>query len=187
MGPKFAGRDEDIATTSEVREAIKSLKPADYVRLMLLAKVFAKTRIRGTVVEPDDLVQDAIAKTLEGHRHWKKGVSILQHLGRVIESDSGHVAEKHASHGPIPIEEGSCEPVAHAPNPMAQMEAHQELEMLLEPFEEDETALQVLRLKSRGFSPSEIQRELGFGRTQYETVLKRIRRRLCMAKRGGQP
>lgn len=169
----------EVANAAETRKAIESLSDADFAKLMVIARGFTGARIRGTVTEPEDLVQDAIAKTLDGRRRWNKSVSIMKHLDRVMESDAGHIAEKHAAHSAQPIPEGTAEPIAKIRDPAASMEALDELEHILRLFTGDETALEVLRLKGDGLSASEIQRELGMDKTQYETVTKRIRRRLA--------
>ncbi len=51
---------EKIATLQEARSAIENLRNEDYTKLMLIARYFAVTRLNGTVVEPDDLLHEAI-------------------------------------------------------------------------------------------------------------------------------
>lgn len=176
-----------VASAVEAREAIEGLSDADYAKLMLIARGFARTRIRGSVVEPEDLLQEAVAKTLDGRRTWNRSVSILKHLDRVMESDAGHVAEKQATHAPGPIPEGADEPAASAPDPSIAVVAQDELDDLLGLFAGDEQALDVVHLRREGFSASEIQQELGMSKTRYETVTKRIRRRVAKNLSEGDP
>ena len=77
------------ATTEEVHDAIQHLQDSDFVKLMIIARSFTKRRLYGAVVGADDLLQEAIAKTLAGRRRWNRDVSIVRHLDRVMESDSG--------------------------------------------------------------------------------------------------
>ncbi len=79
--------------------------------------------MKGTVVEPLDLLHHAIVKTLEGQRGFK----------------------------------------------------------------EDKIARDLLVLKAQGFSASEIERELGIEKMQYETAMKRIRRRYVQHILEGRP
>ena len=178
--------EEQYATSQEALTAIKHFQNTDYTKLMLIARSFA-IRLRGTVADPEDLVHEAIAKTLDGRRRWKRSVSILKHLDRVMESDSGHMAEKRAAHSTSQFLEGQAEPAARLPDPETRLTALDELDDLLALFTKDQTALELLRLKGDGFPASEIQRELGMGKTQYDTVTKRIRRRLAKHQsEGGQ-
>ena len=166
------------ATSQEARTAIEHLQNTDYTKLMLIARSFA-IRLRGTVANPEDLVHEAIVKTLDGRQRWKRSVSILKHLDRVMESDSGHMAEKQAAHGTSQLLAGQAESAAQFPDPETRLTALDELDELLALFTEDKAVLELLHLKGGGLSASKIQRELGMGTTQYDTVTKRIRRRLA--------
>lgn len=168
-----------FATPEEARQAILGLCAADYAKLMLIAKGFARNRMRSTVIEPDDLLHDAIAKTLDGRRKWRKSVLILKHLDRIIESDSGHAAEQTQTHRNVPMPEGDQEIVECGPGPEAAIELNDAFDRLLRHFEGDRIAMGILRLKGDGLSASEIQRELGMSRTQYETATRRIRRHVA--------
>lgn len=181
--------DEQYATQQEAQDAIEHLQGMDYAKLMLIARAFANARLRSTVVEPDDLVHDAIVKTLDGRRRWNRRVSIIKHLDRVMESDSGHEARKRVFRSVEQLPQDDAEPLAQAPNSGSRLEALDELEDLLALFAKDETALELLRLKGDGFSASEIQRKLGMEKTQHDTVTKRIRRRLAkyLSEGGQQP
>lgn len=179
---------KQYATPQEARRAIESLGSADYAKLNLIARSFARSRLQGTVVEPADLLHDAIMKTLDGRRRWNKSVTIIKHLDRIMESDSGHIVEHRVAYGPEPLPEGELGPADQLPDPITRLSAVEEqLETLFDLFADDKTALDLLFLKSQGLSASDIKRKLGIGKTQYETATKRIRRHLaqCLSK-GGQ-
>jgi DNA-directed RNA polymerase specialized sigma24 family protein len=164
------------ASALEARKAINALTDDDYVKLMIIAKMFKRDRICGTVMEAEDLLHDAIAKTLDGRRAWNKQVSILKHLDRVMESDAGHEAERQIKH---PSHELPQDTLEEMPDPAAKAEACDELQNALSSFTADKTALEVIQLKAKGLSASEIQRDLGIDKTHYETVTRRIRRRIA--------
>lgn len=169
----------DVASETEVRAAIEGLSDQHYAKLMLVARGFARARIRGSVVEPEDLLQEAITKTLDGRRTWNLTVSILRHLDRVMESDAGHIAERQAAHAPGPIQVGADEAAATIPDASVRLAARNKLDDLLSLFVADEQALKMIRLKGEGFSASEIQQQLGVSKRHYDTVTKRIRRRVA--------
>jgi DNA-directed RNA polymerase specialized sigma24 family protein len=170
---------EKHAAPGQARDAIEALNEADYTKLMLIAKGFAKTRLRGSVLGPEDLIQDAITKTLDGRRRWNTSVSIIKHLDRVMESDAGHEAAMRVARDVHELPEDAAEPAAQQPGPEARLQALDEIEDLLALFAGDQPALEFLGLKGAGLSASEIQCELGIGKTQYDTITKRIRRRLA--------
>lgn len=183
MRPKSRAKpdkgDGGAASKAEVRAAIEGLTDGDYAKLMLIARGFARARIRGSVVEPEDLLQEAITKTLGGRRTWNRTVSILKHLDRVMESDAGHIAEKEAAHTPPPAAEGL--------DPWERAAAQAKLNDLLSLFVGDDQALEVIHLKAEGFSASEIQQQLGISETHYDTVTKRMRRRVAKHLSQGDP
>lgn len=167
------------ATVQEARNAIENLRKSDFAKLMIIARSFTRARLQGDVVEPADLLHEAIAKTLDGRRRWRRSVSIVKHLDRVMESDSGHIAEQRTRDATRAQE---CVPrsgVFPVPSPETILHAREELDNVFALFADDKIALRLLRLKSEEYSASEIQRTLGMSRTEYDTVTKRIRRRLA--------
>jgi hypothetical protein len=44
-------------------------------------------------MEPQDLVQDAIEKTISGQRVWNREISLFRHLVGVVKSDVNHLAQ----------------------------------------------------------------------------------------------
>ena len=176
--------DEQFATVEEARGAIQGLQPADHVKLMIIAKFFAGLRIVGSVIEPEDLLHDAIVKTIDGTRRWNKKVSIIRHLDRVMESDSGHAAKK--AQRTESLEAGDVEPKAQTPSIYSQLIAKEQLEAVLPLLEGDKKALDILRLKGDGFTASEVRSKLGMSEKEYNTVSRRIRRLRGGLSRGGE-
>ena len=170
--------DEQFATPQEVRSAIQNLQNADYSKLMIIAKHFAKYRLKGTVSEPGDLLHRAIVKTIDGRRHWNRQFSIVKHLDRVMESDSSHEAERAArdfSQRP----KDNVELVDRQPSPEARLLSREALKDPLNLFAGDEIALKLLHLRSDDLSASEIQLALNIKKVEYDTVTRRIRRRVA--------
>lgn len=168
-----------IASQDEVRQGITNLNDHDYKKLMIIARLFAKERIRGNVEEPGDLLHNAIIKTLDGTRKWNMSVSFLKHLDRVMESDSGHVAEKQQRSRQAPQSE--LEREDHTMSLDDQLAVREGAKQLLELFDGDKSALEVLQLKSEGCSAAEIRDRLGIDKREYETITKRIRRAVLKA------
>ena len=174
-----AGIDERFATLRQARLAIEELSDTDYVKLMLIARGFVRKRLRDNLLDANDLLHDAVLKTLEGQRRWNRQVTIVQHLDRVMESDSGHEAERRRARASRPLPENAAEPAGREASPENRMLIRDELREALADFAEDRMAMDLIQLKARGYSSSEIQRELGMDKRQYDTTSKRIRRRVA--------
>ena len=166
------------ATREEAHNAIQHLQDSDFVKLMVIARSFTKTRLSGAVVGADDLLQEAIAKTLAGQRRWNRNVSIIRHLDRVMESDSGHLAERRVREQTHPLDDHP-EIATHDPSPESRLRFSETLDKVLALFTGDERALQLIHLKGEDHSASEIREKLGMSKLEYDTVSKRIRRRLA--------
>src|SRR5262245_13815989 len=60
---------------TEALAAIKSLSDGEKAALLKVAKVYARTRL--TRYGPEDLLQEAIVRVLEGTRRWPTGVPFM--------------------------------------------------------------------------------------------------------------
>ncbi len=168
--------NDRYATASEVRRAITGLQDVDYARLMLIARYFHRTRVPGAGTTPEDLLQTAITKTLDGKRKWSKAVPISKHLDRAMESESGHLLEKRQRQVTLPLAAAAGEADTGTPAPDTAVCIADDLEQVLRLFEGDRLALDVLRLKAEGLSASAIRSSLKLTETQYDTVTQGIRR-----------
>lgn len=172
------------ATREEAHDAIRDLQKPDFAKLMLIARSFArKRRLNAADAEPEDLLQEAIAKTLDGRGRWSRKVSIVRHLDRVMESDSGHFVERRKweakrGHDHLYDPDLHRESASLEPSP-ASVRNRDALHDVLTSFAGDEQALQLIRLKGDDLSASEIRCQLGMSKTEYDTVTKRIRRRVA--------
>ena len=173
------------ATREEAHDAVQDLQKSDFAKLMVIARSFTKKRrLNGVDAEPDDLLQEAIVKTLDGRRRWSRGVRIIRHLDRVMESDSGHLAERReleAKRGRDHLYDPDLHPESASleRSPEDRVRDRDALDNAVAWFAGDKQALQLIRLKGDAVSASEIRCELGMSKTEYDTVTKRIRRRVA--------
>lgn len=171
------------ATPEEVRVAVEALTDGDYARLMIAARSWVRMRLgpnaHAVAVQADDLLHDAILKSLDGRRRWNAAIPFLRHIDSIMESDSGHLVEKHTRFPTTSIPEHEDELPALDGNPLDAVLAKEELREVLVLFEGDDTAARLLHLRTQGYGASEIREELGMDKREYDTVTKRIRRRLA--------
>lgn len=86
------------ATLEEAAAALQALTEADYARL----SSFARTRILriGRAADQrdhEDLLSEALGRTLDGRRSWYQPMSIVDHLFGAMRSVSSHWAETFAT------------------------------------------------------------------------------------------
>jgi len=182
--PAAAGEAAQHATAEEVARAIEALSKDDYAKLMLIACSFCKSRRFSTsVMEPQELLAEAFAKTLQLDKKWNKRISFIRHLDRAMENISGHLARERnkivpfpeglepssEQRGETPMEDGADEKVMRK----------EEIEALLaDVFADDTEAAHIFMLRVEGFQASEIQTKLSMSSTKYEAIAKRIRRKI---------
>jgi RNA polymerase sigma-70 factor (ECF subfamily) len=167
-----------------LQEAIarKLVTDMDLLRLKSIARVYA----RG--LPPDiswtDLLQEAMARVLNGTRRAREGVPVVAFFAGVMRSirnehwrrvrrqrradDSAHAAL---------IRELELVPDAAA-DPERTLLALSELEAIARLFADDPVALQIIAALGDGLLAEEIRTTLGLTRTEYDSARKRMRRAL---------
>lgn len=183
-------------TDAEIASAIESLfdnpaklnKLRDYARF-LVAGIGRAAEFR----EVDDLLSEAVTRTLEGKRIWNRGaVDIVGHLIGVMKSIASHWAESVSARRTTTNTESQIVRVneegdeindfrqhpSDRPGPDRNIEAQQELDRLEQAFAGDREVTEILEaLKAEITAGPEIQVLLGISPTEYETRMKRLRRK----------
>lgn len=80
--PQVSPESGPYYTKAEVREAIGGLNSYEHGRFLALAAKFTK----GTRIEPEDFLHEALARTLEVERQWKRGSHLHWHLFTTMRS-----------------------------------------------------------------------------------------------------
>ncbi len=87
--------EEEAATKEEVIQALEALDDqAEYHKL----KLYAQAEARGLpdIHTPEDLIDQGVAKLLEGERRWRKDKqTIWECLRGIIQSGANHLYEEH--------------------------------------------------------------------------------------------
>lgn len=152
--------------------------------------------------DPDDLLSEAVTRTLEGTRTWNQtSVDIFGHLLGVMKSISSHWAESVSKRGASTYTESEVTRVlsdgksvneleqhkSSRPGPDRVLEAGQQLLLLENAFKEDREVTELIEALKAEFTGPEIRTLLGISPTEYETRMKRLRRkaRTLSEGRGG--
>lgn len=204
-----------IATHAEIVQAIEALTEEDSERLEQIAinRIIRIGRRAANGRTHEDLIQEAMARTLVGPRHWHpENVKFVPYLVGVIWSIASEWAGHHERNVNSPEyavlesqitkdeEEGNplsaCAGLkADDPNIEKQLvDAHMEAERkdladeIEAHFAQDEDAAYVLMGWQDGMAGPAIQKEFGFSETTYRTIVRRIKRnsQRIMEKRYGR-
>jgi RNA polymerase sigma-70 factor (ECF subfamily) len=184
--------EERAAPPDEVRVALDALSDADLVRL----EKYARYRIRGLGRKArgrdhEDLLGEAVQDTLEpGKRKWNKRVSFARHLIGAMRSISSHWGQQSDGSEPLleseilrTTEEGEVlSPFdtvrCGAPGAERILVAKEEVERIEKAVADDKVVADILRGMRAEMSPSTIRENLGLSVTEYDTAMKRLRRRV---------
>ena len=176
-----------VASRQDVLVGLRSLTAADLRRL----KGIARVRALGLhEVEWQDLLQEAVVRTLDGARQWPVGVSLVVFLRETMRS----IASEHWRRrriAPIVLDPPLRDPpddvettvldtvVDPTADPERDAAAAETLARIEKAFEGDLEALHVLWGMALGKSPSEIQDEGQMDARRYASTQRRIRRTIA--------
>ena len=186
--------EENAASQEEILAAMNALTDEQFLKL----RGFARFRISGLGRKNggrdyEDLLGEALKATLAGDRRWNKSVSFFQHLLGAMRSISTHWKEQFDTgegrlgipvswpdpygeeNGPlhdIPSTDPDCERV---------LSAKQELEEIEQIFTDDPLIREIIDGLRDNMPGPDIQQILGLSQREYETAVKRMRRKVRAA------
>jgi DNA-directed RNA polymerase specialized sigma24 family protein len=169
----------------DVAAALGALSNGELLRLNALARLWARG-MPGTLSWAD-VLQEAIARALDGSRKWPLGVPILAFLSGVMRSICDdhwrqHVREARVFVRGMDAADVRAEDVNSAnPDPERVVAAAQALSDIYELFVGDNVALIVITGLADGLTAAEICETYGLSQREYDTTRKRMRRALLRA------
>ena len=188
-----------LRTPNEIAHAIQDLSDADWTRLGRVAALYA----RNGRIEPDDLLQEAFRRALDGRRNCPVHIHPVKFLAEAMRSiadgeleKSGvrprSVADDESQKGEarprlVPIaNHGGDETAVDPPDPALDPEqragsAEEAAAMrvcLLSLFEDDEIAQVILEGMMEGIEGEELQELTDLDNTAYQSKRRLIRRRI---------
>lgn len=145
----------------------------------------ARLRALGTRTHAEDLMQEAVTRTLAGQRQWPEGVPFVAFLAQTMRSiafeeraDAAQVVLHSEAAPALEADEAVWPEPSDDVTPEREYAARQALRAVDELFDGDDEARAVLSAVAENRPAEEIKAERGLTQTQYATILRRIRRRL---------
>ncbi len=169
----------------DVAAALGGLSNAELLRLNALARLW--TRGMPGTLRWADVLQEAIARALDGSRKWPPGVPILAFLSGVMRSICDDHWRQQAREARVIVRSADAADVraeevnAANPDPERVIAAAQALSDIYELFVGDNVALIVITGLADGLTAAEICETYGLSEREYDTTRKRMRRALLRA------
>ena len=175
----------EVLTVAEFRSALESLCPSDQVRLKEKANALAP----GTGMEPKDLLQEALKRSLEenGGRNCPRNVKPAIFLGNVMKSIASHARQKRKREPLInSSKDDEDDPTANVPDPrpspeevvIGHLDYVKVLTRIEEMFDKDPKVQAIVIGIMEGWSPQEIREMEPMSKKEYEAARKRVLRKL---------
>ena len=175
----------EVLTNAELRLALQGLCPTDLTRLLKKATFLAP----GTGMEPNDLVQEAVKRSLEesGGRRCPRDVAPMTFLGNVMRSIASHARKEWKRETPSNAGEGDADdPIGNMPDPALSLDeavtkridCAKMLARIEAMFNEDRKAQAIVIGMVQGWSPQEIREAESMNEAEYAAAQKRMRRKL---------
>ncbi len=180
------------ASLSEARSAIHALSGVELKKLEAIALVCCRAfRIPPGRMEPRELFHEAVERTLDGRKQWRRGVGILLHLGRAMENIAGHEVPKmqrRVEAGQVSDDENG-ESVDDPLDKLRDLRNHnrdmdlraaakEDVKAIYALFDDDPEAFAVFKHRADGHEKKDIQSLLKLSDTVYATLSKRILRKI---------
>ncbi|HEY4341057.1 MAG TPA: hypothetical protein VGM97_14030 [Steroidobacteraceae bacterium] len=180
--------DSPLQPPADRALALKLVTDCDLLRLKVIA------RLHGRSLPPDlswaDLLQEALARVLDGSRTIPAGVPTVAFLAGVMRSiKAEHWRRRRRANEQQPVLATEYQVVAAEtieacdpqPDPERWLIAAQQLQAIGILFAHDAVALQIIAGLGDGLTAEEIRRTLGMTKTDYDSARKRMRRALIRA------
>lgn len=179
-----AADGKDHLSVAEFEAGFVALSKADMIRLQWIARQF-ENRGGG---EANELLQEALARVLEGRRHCPRKVGIVQFIGGIVSSLSSEASEtRKKGLGPVPVGDGVIDAAVHdGPSPerevASRIDGGATLAKVHEAIAGDEELELLVEGIYDGMKGKDLEEFLGVDTRKLATVQKRLQRKLAGLK-----
>jgi DNA-directed RNA polymerase specialized sigma24 family protein len=182
-----------VLSPAEVREAISRLSDAAWLRLRKVAHALARHRR----LEPEDLLQEAFTRALEGSRQCPRNVEVVRFLAEAMRSIASDALkarrrspEGHAADGDDEARETLEDVPDSGPTAEERLSSAQETAQrrraVLGLFADDATAQLMVEGVMLGMEGEELRELVGLTPTDFASKRRLVRRRIDAAYPEGQ-
>jgi RNA polymerase sigma-70 factor (ECF subfamily) len=170
-------------SAAEVSRALAALSEIELLRLRALARLRARGLPPG--IDWSDLLNEALARALDGSRQWPQGVPFLVFLAGVMRSVCDEVWRRRRREAALLVfgAEADCRDVAcPAADQERVLAACEAVAAIYRLFAGDLVALRIISGLANGQSPEDIRVLHGLSELEYHSARRRMRRALLRAE-----
>lgn len=172
-------RGDAGGSAAAVSRALAALTDADLLRLHALARLRARGLPDG--IGWSDLLHEALARALDGSRHWPPDVPLLTFLSGVMRSLADEAWQQRRREAQVFARDDESEPICSAPDPERVFAAAEAVSGLYRLFSGDAVALRIISGLAKGMTADDIRVTHAMSAVEYDTARRRIRRALLRA------
>jgi RNA polymerase sigma-70 factor (ECF subfamily) len=172
-------------TPGDVARALRYLSDADLLRLKALARLWSRKLPAGQ--DWADMLNEAIARALDGSRHWPPGVALVAFLAGIMRSICYDQMRRTQRERDLlvgcddPDDLGTGVEAQSSPDPERIVGAAQALAQIDRLFAGDIAAQKIIAGLADGLSAREIRARYGLSECEYDAARKRMRRTVLSA------
>jgi len=175
-------------SAAAVSRALAALSEIDLVRLRALARLRARGLPHG--IDWSDLLNEALARALDGSRQWPPGVPLLVFLAGVMRSICGDFWRRRRQEAELIAfginADADCRDVAcQAANQERVLAACEAVGAIYRLFASDVVVLRIISGLANGQSAEDIRALHGMSLVEYHSARRRMRRALLRAELSG--
>lgn len=173
-----------VLSEDEIVEAIRTLSAASWNRLRRVARVFSQ----GRPIEPEDLLQEALARAIDGSRNCPRNIDIVRFLAgamRSIASGAMKILTRQPHFRALPLidDDGMpLDPPDQRPTAeqhiIGDQEAAQIRRKVLDLFQDDLTAQVLVEGMMEGMDGEDLRATTDLSKVGFASKRRLIRRRI---------
>lgn len=172
--------DSECASLAEIEEKVRALSDQDLIRL----ERFARWQVyRYPIIDPKEVLGEAVARALEGTRTWPRKLNFTVYLCGAMRSIAHEMREEAAQSKATPTDEQMHSALDLGGNQAASAEKvasdRQLLEEVWKIFNPYPDVQALIKGLATGLSANETQKAYSLTQPQYDAARKRLERTLA--------
>ena len=175
------GRVSEYFSKEEAKDIISESTSKDRKQMLISAKRLV-CRYKLSSTDPEDLLQEALCKTLAGKRSWKRKIPIVFHIYQTMRSIASHYCEHSVRFKNVEDVDSlyalNASPEYADSNTEEISIRRQEIQNILSYFKDDVLCHKTIQFQAQGMTGTEIQKTMQLTAQEWAALKKRTRRKI---------
>lgn len=180
--------ENEFHSLAEVEKAIAGLAPTEVVQLRRFAR--ARLVFCSRELSEDELISEALARSLEDRRQWNRKLNIVQHLIGVMRSIAGDQRRTRQAKSELLSEDVVCPAELVIDDDTVEitdvLDTEAVLSVIFSTFQDDGHSMMILEGLLEGEKRQKVMSKSGMSEKEYGAARKRITRKMTQMRDEGQ-